>query len=139
MKQKMSNFKFRAILIPIIAFFLVLIIGVTCAAEFFAPSLDTYLGRGDRVVVGGGDYSEEDTDYYGQKFPRSQQGKIDASYAAYQVAEELSDEGEVLLKNDGTLPLQKGEKAGEEPLTQAGECVWTDIPRFYSRLQTMWR
>lgn len=110
MKQKMSNFKFRAILIPIIAFFLVLIIGVTCAAEFFAPSLDTYLGRGDRVVVGGGDYSEEDTDYYGQKFPRSQQGKIDASHAAYQVAEELSDEGEVLLKNDGTLPLQKGEK-----------------------------
>lgn len=109
-KQKMSNFKFRAILIPIISFFLLIIIVGTPIAEMFSPSLDTYLGKGTRVVSGEGTWSEEDTDYYDQVYPLSSQGKLDASYAGYAVAEELSDEGEVLLKNDGTLPLEEGEK-----------------------------
>lgn len=110
MKLKMSNRKFRMIIIPIISFLVILGMGATIAANIFAPSLDTYLGRGERYVAGGASYAEEDTDYYGQVYPLSQQGKIDSSHAAYRVSEELSDEGEVLLKNDGTLPLSQGEK-----------------------------
>ena len=110
MKLKMSNGKFRKIVIPIVSFLVIFGLVLTIGTNIFAPSLDTYLGRGERYVVGGANYSEEDTDYYNQIFPLSQQGKIDSSHAAYQVAEELSDEGKVLLKNDGTLPLAQGEK-----------------------------
>ncbi len=111
MKRKMSNRKFKAIMIPVICFLVILGMGITGAAEHFAPSLDNYLGRGERYIVGGANYAQEDTDYYNQIFPLSQQGKIDSSHAAYLVAEELSDEGEVLLKNDGVLPLAQDDKA----------------------------
>ncbi|MCH5158622.1 MAG: glycoside hydrolase family 3 protein [Clostridiales bacterium] len=111
MKLKMSNFKFRLILIPIMAFLFLIIVVGTPIAMYFESSLDTYLGMGDRKVVGGGgSYSKEQTDYYGQKYPLNDKGKLDSSYAAYKVGEEISDEGEVLLKNDGTLPLAKQTK-----------------------------
>ena len=109
MKLKMSNFKFRAITIPIIVFMIAFAIAGTCVAEFFSSSLDNYLGMGTKIISGA-EYDEEDTDYYDQVYEYSSDGKLEASYAAFDVSVEISDKGEVLLKNDGTLPLEEGSK-----------------------------
>ncbi len=109
-KQKMCYKKLKCVLIPVMC--LCTGIGVigTPIANYFAASLDNYLGRGELVYDGDLGYTEEDLDYYNQTYETSLDGKIDASYAAAEVAEDISDEGEVLLKNDGTLPLSQGDK-----------------------------
>lgn len=109
-KLKMSQFKFRCILIPIMAFIVVFAVTATVLMNYFGPSLDTYLGRGEKIIDGGGLYSDEQTMYYDQPYEKSQDGKVKASYAGAEISEEISDEGEVLLKNDGTLPLEKNTK-----------------------------
>lgn len=109
-KTKMSNKKFNCIMIPIMCI-CAIIAGVgTPIANYFAVSLDNYLGRGELVYEGNSNIKESDLDYYNQTYETSSDGKVDASYAAAELSEKISDEGEVLLKNDGTLPLKKGEK-----------------------------
>lgn len=107
----MSNFKFRCILIPIMVFLTAFAIAGTLVSDYFAASLDNYLGRGKIVYDGHATgFTAVDTVYYDQPFERSDKGKLDASHAGYRVAELLSDEGEVLLKNNGALPLAEKTK-----------------------------
>jgi beta-glucosidase len=109
-KQHMSTKKFNLIYLPIVGFTVALLITADVVMNKYSASLDTYLGMGQKVITGGGHYNESDTDYYDETYPRSMDGKIASSEAASKVAERLSDEGEVLLKNDGTLPLTKQSK-----------------------------
>jgi len=117
-RLRMSNSVFRAILIPVMAIFLALAIVAPIVSEYYATSLDTYIGRGKLVydtASGGAQYDLKDTAYYDQPFKAiaAQNGtseKTEASYNGYKVGEQISDEGEVLLKNDGVLPLAKQEK-----------------------------
>lgn len=104
-KTRMSNRKFRAIGISAIAGMTVLCLGVTVAANTFSASLDTYLGRGDRVVGENSNSAGWDADYYDQLFDTT--SPEDGSVAnGLSLAKAITDEGLVLLKNDGVLPLQ---------------------------------
>ncbi len=103
MKQKMSNRKFMAIVIPIMVFLLILVIAVTVACNMFAPVLNNHLGRGEmhrEIPEGTEDW---DTDYYDRRFETTEEAK---EYTL-SVNEEVVNEGMVLLKNNGVLPLSK--------------------------------
>lgn len=99
---KMSNFKFRVIVIPIVAFLTVVILVGTILANIYPAALDWYLGRGARHVVEIDGVSKEDVEFYENKYDNS----YDALLASAEMSERIGDEGEVLLKNiNGTLPL----------------------------------
>ncbi len=107
MKKKMSNKKFLAIMIPILAVCTALVIAANVVAGYFAQSLDTYLGKGERVVVKLEGTEKWDTDYYQKACPQAL-GDDGSLMAAARVAKKITDEGIVLLKNkDNTLPLAK--------------------------------
>ena len=69
MNKKMSNEKFRIILLPIIAVVLILAIVLPIAANSYSATLDMTLGRGKRHVVELDDVPKEATQYYDVKFP----------------------------------------------------------------------
>ncbi|MFA6829992.1 MAG: glycoside hydrolase family 3 C-terminal domain-containing protein, partial [Bacilli bacterium] len=110
MKKKLSNKKFHIITLSVMGLCLGLGIAGTIVSNYFANSLDNYLGRGEIIYDEGREgitYDDSDTEFYDQPFEKSTQGKTDSSHAAYKIGEKINDEGEVLLKNDGTLPLAK--------------------------------
>lgn len=115
--RKMSNFTFRAIWIPIVAFLFVFIFAGTIVANVFRDSLDTYLGMGTRSVMGTDlSIKDEDKDYY-----QAMYGKIeDARDASFAVSTQISDEGIVLLKNNGTLPVNKKDTVSPATVTPFG-------------------
>lgn len=101
-KSKMSNFKFRVIVMPIMALLIIAVLVTTILANMYPASLDWYLGRGKRNVVELTGITKSDTEYYENKYTSS----YDALLASAQKSEEIGDEGEVLLKNiNNTLPL----------------------------------
>lgn len=102
-QKKMSQNKFLLILIPFMALLLGLIIAVTAVMNYFAESLDTYLGRGKRYVTNIQGTENWDLDYYDQKY----QTGVSSRAAGFETSKKITDEGIVLLKNDGTLPLTK--------------------------------
>ena len=104
-KLKMSNKTFRLIVIPIITVFLIFAVVLTTVTNYFTPSLDAFLGKGERTATTPSGTSDWDSEYYTFQ-AKSQEEARDASAM---VAERIADEGEVLLKNDGILPLSKDE------------------------------
>lgn len=103
-KVRMSNAKFRAIIISIQCVLLALAVAVTCAASYWHMVLDTYLGRGEAHIVESEDTSDLDLDYYDVSYDND----ADSLDNAIQVALQIAEEGEVLLKNENdTLPLSK--------------------------------
>ena len=104
-KLKMSNIRFMAIIIPILFILLALVLAVTIVMNYFAQTMDAYLGRGQRYVTNIESAAGWDTEYYTRQYEKSE----DARNAAAKVSEKISDEGIVLLKNDGCLPLSKSE------------------------------
>ncbi|MBR2889952.1 MAG: glycoside hydrolase family 3 C-terminal domain-containing protein [Oscillospiraceae bacterium] len=100
-RKKMSNKRFRAVLIPIMAIVVVLAIIVTVGMNAFASFFDDYLGRGTKHIVKNPDIPGESTEYYTDLYENNQESK-DASYL---VALQVQSEGSVLLKNNGVLPI----------------------------------
>lgn len=109
-KLKMSNKRFLAIMVPIMAIVLIIAVAVTCVANFFEASLDTYVGRGNRIVNNPENTENWDLEHYNQKY--KQAGGEDGSLkAAEKVSKAISDEGTILLKNSNSaLPLAKNTK-----------------------------
>lgn len=101
---RMSNFKFRVILLPIIAFLIIIVLLATIMANIYPAALDWYLGRGTKHVVEIEGVAREDTEYYKNNFKSS----YDALLASADMSGQIGNEGEVLLKNiNGTLPIVK--------------------------------
>ena len=107
MKQRRGMKKMLLLWVPILVVLLALIIAVTIVANVFAVTLDTYVGKGSAELVmpkdENGDPIEMDADFYEVKYDDI----FEARTASEKVAEEIADEGIVLLKNNGTLPLAK--------------------------------
>ena len=100
-KPKMSNKKFRAILIPLLSLLVVAALAVTIAMNYFSVTMDGLLGRGERHVLVMEGTENWDTEYY-EEFSAEQ-----AKENSYEVSARIQDEGTVLLKNNGVLPLKK--------------------------------
>ena len=63
-KKKLSNKAFLAIMVPALAVGAGLIIGGNVAANYWSQSLDTYLGRGERLVSNPEGSENWDVNYY---------------------------------------------------------------------------
>ena len=103
-KLKMSNFKFRAILIPIMSIVLIITLILNVAAGSLSTTLDTYLGAGSNYIDIPANAKGMDANYYEALYANNS----DAAAAAYEVARRVAEEGSVLLKNNGLLPIAKG-------------------------------
>ena len=86
-------------LLPIMALLLLLDVTVTVGMLSNSSKLDILYGNGKQAVL---DQQIPAADYY----PSAPAGKHEARQAAAAVAEAISDEGIVLLKNNGILPLR---------------------------------
>lgn len=104
-KPRISNARLRRILIPILALVLSLAVTVNVGVSLNPSSLDLLFGKGRRTVTQLDKSAPLDTKYYPQLYPSPRS----AREAAVQVAEHISDEGIVLLKNRGLLPLSERE------------------------------
>lgn len=102
-KLKMSNKRFRLILIPIMAVILVTAVAATTVMNYFSVSMNVYLGRGERHVENVEGADEWNTSYYDQRYDTVEEARD----AAQVVSQEIAEEGIVLLKNDGVLPLDE--------------------------------
>lgn len=101
-KKKMSNKRFRLVLIPITSILLVTAIVATIVMNFFSVTMDVYLGRGGRHVSNVEGSQNWDTSYYKQYATPAE-----ALNAALDTSADIAREGIVLLKNDGILPLSR--------------------------------
>ncbi len=108
-KKKMSSKKFIAIMAPIMAVLLVIALAASIAMPLLSSTMDTYLGRGERYTETIEGAENWDSKYYDQKFTDTSSTTGSVSYGL-QVAKRITDEGEVLLKNNGLLPIAKGTK-----------------------------
>lgn len=105
-KLRMSNKRFIAIITPILAILLGLIIAATVAMNYFSGVMDLVFGKGARVVSTVAGTENWDADYYDVKYNSEEEARA----GAMKVAEEVANEGDVLLKNNGVLPLAKNSK-----------------------------
>lgn len=103
--KKISNAKFRTIIVTIVVIVVAFSSVVTQTALTFAASLDWALGRGERHIEETGEISAEDAQYYDAKYASAE----DSRAAAAEVVREVAEEGIVLLKNENNaLPLEQG-------------------------------
>lgn len=105
-RLKMSNRTYRRIMIPIIAVLVLILVLLNVATNMMESTIDTYLGKGNLVVREADGTSDWDTNYYEVKYASADEAKE----AAYEVAAKVQQEGSVLLKNNGVLPLAEGDK-----------------------------
>lgn len=103
-KLKMSGKVFRRIWVTVIVILLAIAVALTVAGNSFASVLDSFLGGGQLTVNKASGTDNWNANYY-EKSTKSMQ---EAKQRSYKVSEAITDEGMVLLKNDGTLPLKAG-------------------------------
>lgn len=94
--------------VPPLVILLATIITITAAMLFYADSMDVIFGRGERVVVPSENTADWDTEYYHKQFSAAL-GEEGSRANGARVTKQIADEGIVLMKNDGVLPLVRGE------------------------------
>lgn len=63
-KLKMSNRKFRALIIVPLALLVIVAVALTVAGSLMGSTLDTYLGKGETVIEAPDDRTGWDATYY---------------------------------------------------------------------------
>lgn len=102
-RLKMKQRTFATWWIICIVFLTVLSLAINVAASRFSVMLDSFLGAGTTQVERATGSEEWDAQYYKKKY-----GSLaEAVKHSKKLAEQVSNEGIVLLKNDGVLPLKK--------------------------------
>lgn len=96
--QRMSNKQLRQILVPAMILLLALSVTVSLGAQANADTLETLYGRNVVRTAGG---EATGAEYYAPLYSSS----TESLAAAMEVSQQISDEGIVLLKNNGLLPL----------------------------------
>ena len=102
-KLKMSGRTFKRIWITVIVVILALAVALTVAGNSFASVLDSYLGGGHAVVKKASGTSDWNTTYNAKTTNSMQEAKAKSDA----VSQRVTDEGIVMLKNDGVLPLKE--------------------------------
>ena len=105
-RKKMSNRNFMLIVLPIVILLVAVCIIATVVMNSFSYLMDMQFGRGERHVVAAEGTEKWDTDYYEVKYETPEEAKE----ASLKVNQKITDEGMILLKNNGVLPLAKGAK-----------------------------
>lgn len=95
--------RLRQVLLPVMALITALAVTVSAGMCSNADTLDRLFGWGARTVTAVSDVEYLDTTYYEQRYG----SKKEALAAATALSRQISDEGIVLLKNDGLLPLRE--------------------------------
>lgn len=103
-RRPMSNKKFLALWIPIVALVALVAIGANIAISSFRTAVESYMGAGTWSIDNTADGEAVDTQYYAAQQPTTE----DAKTASGELVEEIAAEGMTLLKNNGTLPLTPG-------------------------------
>lgn len=133
-KLKMSNRKFRLIMIPILVVVVLISSIATVAMNMFSVAMDDYLGSGEVKLEQAEGTENWDTNYYVDNYNNMDESKE----ASYELALQVQEEGTVLLKNNGILPLEKGSEITPfgyrylEPIygqvSSGGSAKWTIDP-----------
>jgi len=89
-----------------ISVFLILVLIVNIGLTVFEGHVNLYLGAGDMVVTKAEGSENWDSEYYTMDYADSDALKV----AAADLVENITDEGFVLLKNNGSLPLESNIK-----------------------------
>ncbi|MBB2975200.1 beta-glucosidase [Microbacterium endophyticum] len=103
-KRPMSNKKFLAIWIPVVAVVAIIAIGANVAIGMFRGAIESYMGTGTYEITNTAEGSELDTEYYSGDYATVDEAKA----ASTELVEDIADEGMTLLKNTGELPLALG-------------------------------
>ncbi len=107
MKQKrlkMSNRKFRIILITVMTVVTLLTVAINTACHMMASTIDTYVGKGKTYISTPDAAKDMDGNYYNVRYADNSE----STDAAYAVARQVAEDGSILLKNNGVLPLAEG-------------------------------
>lgn len=103
-KLKMKNRRFCTIWTTVISILLIIGIVGSSVAYGMSDQISSYLGRGERHVVVPEGAEDWDTEYYTAV---TSDGTV-ARENSEAVADKVGNEGEVLMKNNGILPLKEG-------------------------------
>ena len=104
---RMSNKKFRTILVPVVSLMAAIATIATITANQYSASLDFALGRGQKHVEQINGISKEDVTFYEHNYKDATSSR----QAACDVVEKVEEQGATLLKNkNNALPIAKQSK-----------------------------
>lgn len=104
---RMSNKKFRTILVPVVSLMAAIATIATINANQYSASLDFALGRGQKHVEQINGISKEDVTFYEHNYKDATSSR----QAACDVVEKVEEQGATLLKNkNNALPIAKQSK-----------------------------
>ncbi|MDY0829475.1 glycoside hydrolase family 3 N-terminal domain-containing protein [Microbacterium sp. BG28] len=103
-RKPMSNKRFLAIWIPIVAVVAIIAIGANIAIGMYRGAIESYMGAGTYAISNTADGDKLDTEYYTADYATNEEAKS----ASSELVEEIAGEGMTLVKNNGTLPLAAG-------------------------------
>jgi beta-glucosidase len=101
---KKSNKRFRTLMVPLASLLVALPVIVSVTANDYSASLDFSMGKGEKHIEGVSGIDADDLKFYDRNYDSSEASRL----AARDVAQEVEEQGAVLLKNESSaLPIAK--------------------------------